>query len=147
MILSTKNFGEIEVAEQDVIEFEYGIPGFENMTKFVILGKTDDEDSPFLWLQSAQNKNLAFVIMSPRDLVPDYEVEIDSFTASLLKFKDENDALIYSIVTVPEDISKISINLKAPIVINAKNNRGCQVVLENEKYRFKHIITEEFVKA
>ena len=147
MILNTKNFGEIEVREEDVLEFEYGIPGFENMTQFVILGKTDDENSPFFWLQSVQNSNLAFVIMNPRDLVPDYEVEIDMFTANLLKIKDENDALIYSIVTVPEDISKISINLKAPIVINAKNNKGCQVVLENEKYRFKHIITEEFVKA
>ena len=147
MILNTKNFGEIEVREEDVLEFEYGIPGFEDMTKFVILGKTDDENSPFFWLQSVQNSNLAFVIMNPRDLVPDYEVEIDMFTANLLKFQDENDALIYAIVTVPEDISKISINLKAPIVINAKNNRGCQVVIENDKYKFKHIITEEFVKA
>lgn len=147
MILNTKNFGEIEVREEDVIEFEYGIPGFENMTKFLILGKTDDENSPFFWLQSAQNSNLAFVIMNPRDLVPDYEVEIDMFTANLLKFQDENDALIYAIVTVPEDISKISINLKAPIVINAKNNKGCQVVIEKDKYKFKHIITEEFVKA
>ena len=107
MILNTKNFGEIEVREEDLIEFEYGIPGFENMTKFVILGKTDDDNSPFFWLQSAQNSNLAFVIMNPRDLVPDYEVEIDMFTANLLKFQDENDALIYAIVTVPEDISKI----------------------------------------
>lgn len=147
MILNTKNFGEIEVREEDILEFEYGIPGFENMTKFAILGKTDDENSPFFWLQSVQNSNLAFVIMNPRDLVPDYEVEIDMFTANLLKFQDENDALIYAIVTVPEDISKISINLKAPIVINAKNNRGCQVVIENDKYKFKHIITEEFVKA
>ena len=147
MILNTKNFGEIEVREEDVLEFEYGIPGFENMTQFVILGKTDDESSPFFWLQSVQNSNLAFVIMNPRDLVPDYEVEIDMFTANLLKFQDENDALIYAIVTVPEDISKISINLKAPIVINAKNNKGCQVVIENDKYKFKHIITEEFVKA
>lgn len=147
MILNTKNFGEIEVREEDVLEFEYGIPGFENMTQFVILGKTDDENSPFFWLQSVQNSNLAFVIMNPRDLVPDYEVEIDMFTANLLKFQDENDALIYAIVTVPEDISKISINLKAPIVINAKNNKGCQVVIENDKYKFKHIITEEFVKA
>ena len=78
------------------------------MTKFAILGKTDDENSPFFWLQSVQNSNLAFVIMNPRDLVPDYEVEIDMFTANLLQIKDENDALIYSIVTVPEDISKIS---------------------------------------
>jgi flagellar assembly factor FliW len=147
MILNTKNFGEIEVREEDIIEFEYGIPGFENMTKFLILGKTDDENSPFFWLQSAQNSNLAFVIMNPRDLVPDYEVEIDMFTANLLKFQDANDALIYAIVTVPEDISKISINLKAPIVINAKTNKGCQVVIEKDKYKFKHIITEEFVKA
>ena len=147
MVLETKNFGEVEIKEEDIIFFEYGIPGFESMTKFVILGKTDAPDDPFLWLQSTENPNLAFVIMNPRDLVFDYEAEIDMFTANLLKIKDENDALIYCIVTVPQDISKISINLKAPIIINAKDNRGCQVVLENEKYKFKHLITEEFVKA
>ena len=147
MVLETKNFGEVEIKEEDVIFFEYGIPGFESMTKFVILGKTNAPDDPFLWLQSTENPNLAFVIMNPRDLVFDYEAEIDMFTANLLKIKDENDALIYCIVTVPQDISKISINLKAPIIINAKDNRGCQVVLENEKYKFKHLITEEFVKA
>lgn len=147
MILNTKNFGQIEVNEQDVLTFEYGIPGFENLTKYVILGKTDDDDSPFFWLQSVERESLAFVIMNPMDLVPDYEAEIDTFTANFLGIKDVNDALIYSIVTVPEDITKISINLKAPVIINAKNNRGCQVVLEDEKYKFKHIITEEFVKA
>ena len=147
MVLNTKNFGEVEIKDEDIIMFEYGLPGFESMTKFAILGKTDAPDDPFFWLQSTQNPNLAFVIMNPRDLVFDYEAEIDMFTANLLKIKDENDALIYCIVTVPQDISKISINLKAPIIINAKDNRGCQVVLENEKYKFKHIITEEFVKA
>lgn len=147
MVLETKNFGEVEIKEEDIIFFEYGIPGFESMTKFVILGKTNALDDPFLWLQSTENPNLAFVIMNPRDLVFDYEAEIDMFTANLLRIKDENDALIYCIVTVPQDISKISINLKAPVIINAKDNRGCQVVLENEKYKFKHLITEEFVKA
>jgi len=147
MLLNTKNFGEVEIKDDDIIFFEYGVPGFENMTKFVLLGKTDSEDDPFFWLQSAQNPNLAFVIMDPRDLVPDYEAEIDTFTANMLKITDPNDALIYCIVTVPQDIQKISINLKAPVIINAKENRGCQVVQENDKYKFKHIITEEFVKA
>ena len=147
MVLNTKNFGEVEIKDEDIIFFEYGLPGFESMTRFAILGKTDAPDDPFFWLQSIENPNLAFVIMNPRDLVFDYEAEIDMFTANLLKITNENDALIYCIVTVPQDIQKISINLKAPIIINAKENRGCQVVLENEKYKFKHIITEEFVKA
>lgn len=147
MVLNTKNFGEVEIKDEDVIFFEYGLPGFESMTKFVILGKTDSPDDPFFWLQSVQKPELAFVIMNPRDLVFDYEAEIDLFTANLLKIENENDALIYCIVTVPQDIKKISINLKAPVIINAKENRGCQVVLENDKYKFKHIITEEFVKA
>jgi len=147
MVLNTKNFGEVEIKDEDIIFFEYGLPGFESMTRFAILGKTDAPDDPFFWLQSIENPNLAFVIMNPRDLVFDYEAEIDMFTANLLKITNENDALIYCIVTVPQDIQKISINLKAPVIINAKENRGCQVVLENDKYKFKHIITEEFVKA
>ena len=146
MIIQTKHFGDVEITEEDVLTFEYGIPGFDDLTKFVILGKTDVE-SPFFWLQSLEESGVAFVISDPFNYVSDYEAEIDMFTANLLKITNENDALIYCIVTVPQDIQKISINLKAPVIINAKENRGCQVVLENDKYKFKHIITEEFVKA
>ena len=58
MVLNTKNFGEVEIKDEDIILFEYGIPGFEAMTKFVILGKTDAVDDPFFWLQSIQNPYL-----------------------------------------------------------------------------------------
>ena len=64
--------------------------------------------------------------------------------AKFLGIEYENDAIIYNIVTVPEDISKTSINLKAPLIINTKNNKACQVILENDKYKFKHIIMEDF---
>ena len=77
-----------------------------------------------------------------------HESEIEVLSAEIAKIQqlssDENDAIIYNIVTVPEDISKTSINLKAPLIINTKNNKACQVILENEKYKFKHIIMEEF---
>jgi len=143
MIIQTKHFGDVEINEEDVLVFEYGIPGFDELTKFVILGKTDVE-SPFFWLQSLEDSGVAFVISDPFNYVSDYEAEIDTTMAKFLGIEDENDAIIYNIVTVPEDISKTSINLKAPLVINTKNNKGCQVILENEKYKFKHIIMEDF---
>lgn len=143
MIIQTKHFGDVEIAEEDVLVFEYGIPGFDELTKFVILGKTDVE-SPFFWLQSLEDSGVAFVISDPFNYVSDYEAEIDTTMAKFLGIEDENDAIIYNIVTVPEDISKTSINLKAPLIINTKNNKGCQVILENEKYKFKHIIMEDF---
>jgi len=143
MIIQTKHFGDVEITEEDVLTFEYGIPGFDDLTKFVILGKTDVE-SPFFWLQSLEDSGVAFVISDPFNYVSDYEAEIDTTMAKFLGIEDENDAIIYNIVTVPEDISKTSINLKAPLVINTKNNKGCQVILENEKYKFKHIIMEDF---
>jgi len=143
MIIQTKHFGDVEINEEDVLVFEYGIPGFDELTKFVILGKTDVE-SPFFWLQSLEDSGVAFVISDPFNYVSDYEAEIDTTMAKFLGIEDENDAIIYNIVTVPEDISKTSINLKAPLVINTKNNKACQVILENERYKFKHIIMEEF---
>ena len=143
MIIQTKHFGDVEITEEDVLTFEYGIPGFDDLTKFVILGKTDVE-SPFFWLQSLEDSGVAFVISDPFNYVSDFEAEIDTTMAKFLGIEDENDAIIYNIVTVPEDISKTSINLKAPLVINTKNNKGCQVILENEKYKFKHIIMEDF---
>ena len=142
MILETKHFGNVEINEEDIVTFERGLPGFEDSKRFAILYKIDD-DNPFKWLQSVDNGSVAFVIVSPQTFKNHYEVKIDDAVANELDMEDKEDVLVYNIVTIPEDISKMTANLKAPVIINAKKNKGCQIVLENQQYGFKHSITEE----
>jgi flagellar assembly factor FliW len=145
MQLETKHFGTIEIDEKDILNFTEGIPGFEEINKFVLLGKTEEE-SPFQWMQGIDNTDVAFIVIDPRVFKPDYFVDVYEKDIEELGIKDENKILIYCIVVVPEDISKITANLKAPILINVENNRGKQVVLENGNYQIKHYIMEELRK-
>lgn len=145
MLLNTANFGELEVKEDEVIIFEDGLPGFESIKKFIIIN-TDEENSLFSWLQSLENPNLAFVIINPVYFRKDYLVTIDDVTISSLKIEAQEDVAIYSIVVVPKDVSKISANLKAPLIINLKNKKGKQVILDNGEYHVRHYILEELQK-
>jgi len=142
MQLNTKHFGVIELNEEDTIDFPEGVPGFESVKKFVLLGKTE-EDTPFQWLQGVDNTDLAFVVIDPRTFKPDYVADVEEYDVEILEVKDPDKVLIRTIVVVPEDISKMTANLKAPVLINTENNRGKQVILSNPDYSIKHYIIEE----
>ena len=145
MKLNTAHFGIIEVDEKDIIEFPEGLPGFESEKRFILLGKIE-EDTYFDWLQSIENEKLAFVVINPRLFLPDYTVEVDDVDVKILGIEDENKVLIYTIVVIPENMSEMSANLKAPVLINTANNKGKQVVMERSGYEIRHYIIDELKK-
>ena len=141
MNIKTTRFGEIEINDDKIIEFEQGIPGFDEEKKFVIIPY--DEKSPFLFMQSVKQEDLAFLIINPFLIFADYEFEIDDASIEDLTVKQSEDLLIYTIITMSEgDIKKMTTNLVAPIVINKENNKAKQVVLEKSKYNTKHKLFE-----
>lgn len=146
MILKTKHFNKIEINEEDIISFNKGLPGFENHKRFVVLSKVND-DNPFKWLQSVDDGNIAFVIIEPRSFIKDYEIAIEESVVNELQIENLEEVVIYSIVTIPEKVSEMTANLKAPIIINAKNNTGYQVILDDQKYSFRWNILQEMQKT
>lgn len=142
MNIKTTRFGEIEINDDKIIEFEQGIPGFDEEKQFVIIPY--DEKSPFLFMQSVKQEDLAFLIINPFLIFADYEFEIDDASIEDLTVKQSEDLLIYTIITMNEgDIKKMTTNLVAPIVINKENNKAKQVVLEKSKYNTKHKLFEQ----
>ncbi|WP_027622302.1 flagellar assembly protein FliW [Acetivibrio clariflavus] len=142
MILNTRHFGEIEIDESKIINFKEGIPGFEDLKKFVVL-YDGDETSPFRWLQCVDDGQLAFAVVNPFMIVNDYDIEIPEEIVSSLNIESIEDVMVLSIVVVPDDVSKMTMNLKAPVIINTKNNTGMQVVLDTDMYSVRHYIVEE----
>lgn len=140
MILDTKFFGKVEVEEQKLIIFSDGIPGFENLTKFIFM-TDDDENSPFCWLQSVEDVDIVFTIFDPFTIFSDYNptVSIEEIKNSIGEFDDE-DILIYVVANIPNNICDMTINLKAPIVINTKTNKAKQIISTNEDYKIKTYI-------
>ncbi|NFV12928.1 flagellar assembly protein FliW [Clostridium sporogenes] len=141
MNLNTKYHGCIEYEEKDVINFEKGIPGFEKLKKFIMFPVEDNKI--FSVLQSIENEDIGIIVTSPFNIKKAYEVQLNEEQIKNLKLQDEKDALVLSTVTLNSDINKITVNLRAPIVINIKEKIGEQIIVNNDKYRVKHPLFKE----
>jgi len=135
MIVKTKRFGDLTVEEQDIITMIGGLPGFEDNTKYVLLNH--DEKSPYKWLQSLENSELAFVVMEPFVFFADYQFELSQNDIKELEVARPEDVAVLVILVIPEDPTKMTANIKAPLVINMAKMKGKQIVLNNEAYPVK----------
>ena len=142
MKINTTNFGEIEIEEDKIIEFKEGLPAFEDEKQFVII-LNEDPENPFHFLQSINTKELSFVILNPFEIFTDYDILLPEMAISKLKIENQEDVAIYTMVVVPEDMTKMTTNLLGPIVINTKERLGKQVILEENKYSTKEPIFKD----
>ena len=142
--VSTTRFGEIEVPDDRVLSFPDGLIGFEENRRFTVLAQGD---SPFQWMQSLDQGDLAFVIINPLVFKPDYQVVLPREELAGIGLGNEADAAIYALVVIPEDPRKMTANLLGPLVINTKNNMAKQVVLTEGAHSPRHPILPETEEA
>ncbi|MDN5331223.1 MAG: flagellar assembly factor FliW [Tepidanaerobacteraceae bacterium] len=136
MKIKTKFFGEIEVVEEKIINFPNGIIGFEDLKKFILI---DHPGSDVIkWLQSVDDANISLPVADPTAFYPDYSPEISRDNLEIIGIKNIEDAVVLCVITVPTDIQKATINLKAPVVLNPARRLGDQMIAENPEYRVKH---------
>ncbi|MBQ9119633.1 MAG: flagellar assembly protein FliW [Lachnospiraceae bacterium] len=150
MLVQTKHFGEIDLAEEKILTFDNGIMGFEEYKRYTILYDSEKEAEgkrpSISWLQCLDLKELAIPIINPLLVKEDYNPTVeDELLAGLGELTDEN-LVIFLTLTVPADITKMTSNLKAPIVINADTRKGCQIVAENADYQVRFPVYEQFKK-
>lgn len=145
ILINTKPFGEIEVDERQIISFPDGILGFDFVKKFVILDSADN--SPFKWMQAFSEPNLAFVIIRPTDFIDEYVLDISQADLESVEAENVDELLVFAIVTIPTDPSKMTANLQGPIIINPNKKIGRQSILLSDNYKIKHSILEEMEKA
>jgi len=107
-----------------------GLMGFPEVKKLELIHNI--EELPFRWLRSTEDRGLAFVVVHPDGLIPDYQLELTDEDASDLGLSDSNDALVLNIVTVRKGgLAEATVNLIGPIVVNRSTCIGRQVVLRN----------------
>lgn len=136
LTVNTARFGDIQVEEDRIIGFEEPIFGFEKTKRFVILDHA--ENSPFKWLQSVDDPELAFVVTNPVFFGIEYEFELPDETVNTLGLSTAEDALVLTIVNIPQsDPAKMTANLLGPIVIHQGNRKAMQVVLNESRYNTK----------
>lgn len=126
----------VEVRKENIIHLPLGLLGFEGVKRYVLLSNPEDE--PFHWLQMLDQGELAFLVISPFEVLPDYQMELSDEDAGFLKISSPDEALVYNIVTLHGG-NHATVNLKGPIVLNRFSLVGKQVVLANAAdYSLQH---------
>lgn len=138
MKINTKAFGEIEIEEDKIIVFPGGIIGFPDLTQFTLL--YDEEKgvgSGIRWLQSVQDAAFAMPVMDPLLVKEDYNPEVNDELLKPVGELNAENLLVLVTVSIPSDLTKLTVNLKGPIIINAEEKKACQVIVEGENYKIK----------
>jgi flagellar assembly factor FliW len=138
--VDTKAFGLIEVDDIQKIVFPEGLYGFDDFSDYVLL---DAEQQPFYWLQSVDDKEVAFVLINPFLFRPDYEVNIANEDLEEIGITSPEKALIFVIVTIPSGGGSMTANLQGPLVINRENMTGKQAILADVRWKTRHDIIAE----
>ncbi len=137
MRINTKVFGEIEIADDKIIHFPSGIIGFPELTDFALVHDEEKGVGSIHWLQSIQEPAFAMPVMDPLLVQPEYNPEVDDELLKPIGKLDPEEMLVMVTVTVPSDLTKMSVNLRGPIVINAAEKKACQVIVDGEEYAVK----------
>lgn len=143
MKADTRLFGKIEIEDEKILTFDQGIIGFPYMKHFALIFDVEDgKEAKIKWLQSMEEECFAMPVMEPGELVPDYHPFVSDETWQALGDIKDEDTLLLVTVTVPTDIEQMSINLKAPVVINLATNKAAQVIVEDD-YPVKYKIYDK----
>lgn len=134
MQIKTKEKKIVEVVEKQIYDFPNGIFGFEQFHRYALI---DSDYEPFIWLQSIDKEDLAFLLVDPFLICNEYEADIDDAALNEIGVKSPEDIILMTIVTIPQNDEVISANFLGPIVINRKNNKCMQIVLNDTKWTTK----------
>lgn len=127
-VLTTERFGELTVDTDDVIDLPDGLVGFVTLDQVVLVPV--DDDGLFFWLQAVNDPRLAFLVLTPWPLFPDYAPELSEVDQASLELEDAADALVFCLLTSHDEPRRFTANLLGPIVVNKRLRRGRQVVLD-----------------
>jgi flagellar assembly factor FliW len=132
MIVQSTRFDELDVAEEQILDFPQGMLGFPDENKFALLEYKPD--SPFYILQSITDADLAFLLINPFAFFNDYEFAMDDNLIAGIGLNDENPPLVFNIVTVKDKLESMTANLAGPVLVNSRDRKAMQLVIEKTEY-------------
>ena len=143
MKITTRIFGEVEIENDKITCFENGIIGFPELKKFALIH--DEEkgtNAGIRFLQSLDEPTFAMPVMDPLVVKPDYDPQVDDELLAAAGDINPENILVLVTVTIPGDLTKMSVNLQGPFIINVDEHKACQIIVENGDYPVKYPIYE-----
>lgn len=141
MVVETKIFGEVEIADDKIITLEKGIIGFPDLKHFALIHNVERKDARVAYMVSMEEPAFALPVIDPLVVKEDFNPIVDDDYLKPLGELDPEEMLVLVTLTVPRNnVKAMSVNLKAPIIVNAKERKACQIILEGSEYEIKYPI-------
>ncbi len=137
METNTRYFGTMPYTQEEVITFADGIFGFEENKNYLLI-RFENENGGLLCLQNLEDAHLAFIVANPFIFLPEYQPNPTKADLEKLNPSSEDVLLFYNICVINEEIEKSTMNLRCPLMINGETRKAAQIILEDDRYAFKH---------
>ncbi len=141
MLLKTRLFGEVRVKDEEVIHFTKPILGFDDCRQYLLM--ENESIFPTFWLQSINDPNLAFPVVSPFSVDDNYTINLQNLDLDDMNLNSLDEALVLTLMVVPQTLSSIRTNLRAPIIYNPEKRIAKQLILYDEKYPIHFYIMDD----
>lgn len=138
MVIKTSRFGLVEFKIEDVLTFPEGLLGFKDLREFILLD--DPNDDIFAWLQSCELPSIAFPVLEPEIFSHKYNIALNRTDLEALKLTATETPFFFNIITIPDDPTQMTANVKAPIIINQNARLARQCVLQDNNLAIKEPI-------
>lgn len=138
VVIKTSRFGLVEFKIEDVLTFPDGLLGFKDLREFVLLD--DPNDDIFAWLQSCELPTVAFPVLEPEIFSHKYNISLNRTDLEALKLSVGEAPSFFNIITIPDDPTQMTANIKAPVVVNLKARLARQCVLQDNHLAIKEPI-------
>jgi flagellar assembly factor FliW len=129
MVIATTRFGTMEVRPDDTLDLPGGLLGFEACRRWTLLADAANES--LAWMQSLDRPELAVAVVSPRRFAPGYQLRVPARELAGLELARPEDAFVLAIVG--RDERGLTLNLKAPLVVNLPRRIGRQVISSDDQ--------------
>lgn len=140
MKIQNDYYGEVEYAQEDLVSIPAGFLGFSSLTSYLPICLSEDEGS-LLLMQSVEQSDIAFVMINPAFLCPDYSPVLAEEDLSLLDVSDSGELSYYVLCVIHDNYLENTVNMKCPLAINPCTRIGRQVILENSDYGYRHALS------
>lgn len=124
-----------------LLSFPKGLLGFPELQSFRLYEPQDGY--PLKFLQAEARPEISFVCMDPAGVKPDYAVALSDEDAQLLAIREPGDAMVLTLVVIPEDPRRMTTNLAGPLVVNARTRTGLQVILNADVHPLQYPVLGE----
>ena len=139
MEINAKYFGQVSYDKNEAIHIINGLIGFEAYTEYLPIPFHEDSDS-LISLQSLEDETLSFILMNPFGILADYSPSLSDEELKELDAEASEDLSYYVVCVMRDSVAESTVNLKAPLVVNARTRQARQIILDQSEYTFRHVI-------